>query len=82
MKFKRFKLNALSAEGLRQKEMNAIVGGSDSCRCSCYYQYSGGSISSDNMNANYNYGYNSNNTCNLFVKTESGLDVICRPKVS
>ena len=27
MKFKRFKLNALSAEGLRQKEMDAIVGG-------------------------------------------------------
>lgn len=27
MKIKRFKLNALSAEGLRQKEMNAIIGG-------------------------------------------------------
>lgn len=35
MKIKRFKVNALSAEGHRQKKRNAIVGGSDSCRWGC-----------------------------------------------
>lgn len=56
MKIKRIKLNALSAEGLRQKEMNAIVGGTRICSCSCYYANSGGSSSSDNKNANYALG--------------------------
>lgn len=37
MKLKRFRLNALSAETLRQKEMNAIVGG-NSCGCGCAYE--------------------------------------------
>jgi len=55
MKIKRFKLNALSAEGLRQKEMDAIVGGR-ACGCSCYYANSGGSSSYTNSGANYNIG--------------------------
>ena len=52
MKIKRFKLNALSIEGLRQKEMNAIVGG-NSCGCSCYWANQGGSSIDDNNMANY-----------------------------
>ena len=54
MKIKRFKLNALSAEGLRQKEMNAIMGGTRMCSCSCYWANQGGSSSDDNKSANYN----------------------------
>lgn len=56
MKIKRFKLNALSVEGLRQKEMNAIVGGYRICTCSCYWENKGGSSSSNNKNANYALG--------------------------
>lgn len=81
MKIKRFKLNALSAEGLRQKEMNAIVGG-NSCDCSCAYEGNGGSSTSDNMNANYKYGYESNNTCNFTSLSEYGWEPVCRPKAS
>lgn len=55
MKIKRFKLNALSAEGLRQKEMNAIVGG-QTCGCSCYYANAGGSSANCNSGANYSAG--------------------------
>lgn len=36
MKFKRFNLSNLIAEGLRQQEVNVIVG-SKTCGCSCYY---------------------------------------------
>ena len=38
MKIRRFKLNALSAETLQQKEMNVIIGGADSCGCACAYE--------------------------------------------
>ena len=64
MKIRRFKLNALSAEGLRQKEMNAIVGGYATCRCSCYWENKGGSTSGTNMSANANHGYYSIEGCN------------------
>lgn len=73
MKIKRFKLNVLSAEKLRQKEMNAIVGGR-ACGCSCYYANSGGSSSTDNMNANYavgDYGINSTQGCNQYFKADT-----------
>lgn len=63
MKFKRFKLNALSAEGLRQKEMNAIVGGK-SCTCSCYWAQQGGSQDGANSYANYGIGGYSSQGCN------------------
>ena len=66
MKFKRFKLNALSAEGLRQKEMNAIVGG-NSCSCSCYWAEKGGSSINDNNMANHKYNYESVHGCNQFT---------------
>ena len=57
MKIKRFKLNALSAEGLRQKEMNAIIGG-DTCGCGCLFEgQPGGSATSTNKNANFQKGY-------------------------
>lgn len=72
MKFKRFKLNALSAEQLRQKEMNAIVGGYRACSCSCYYADKGGSSSSDNKNANYNLGDQGGESyqgCNQYFKS-------------
>lgn len=66
MKIKRFKLNALSAEGLRQKEMNAIVG-AKSCSCSCYWADRGGSSINDNNMANYKHGYESKHGCNQFT---------------
>ena len=67
MKIKRFKLNALSIEGLRQKEMNAIVGG-NSCGCSCYWANQGGSSIDDNNMANYqlNLPY-SQHGCSPFI---------------
>lgn len=79
MKIKRFKLNALSAEGLRQKEMNAIIGG-NSCACGCAYYGNGGSSTSDNAGANYNYGYEPNNTCNIVEIVNGIWRVVCRPK--
>lgn len=79
MKFKRFKLNALSAEGLRQKEMDAIVGG-NTCRCGCAYSENGGSPAHDNANANYGYGYQSYNSCNIVVIVNGEWDVVSRPK--
>lgn len=66
MKFKRFKLNAISAEGLKQKEMNAIVGGK-TCSCSCYWAGKGGSSIDDNNMANYGYNYESVHGCNQFT---------------
>ena len=65
MKIKRLKLNALSAEGLRQKEMDAIVGGK-SCTCSCYWYGQGGSPSGTNTYANYGIGGYSSQGCNQF----------------
>ena len=79
MKIKRFKLNALSAEGLRQKEMNALVGG-NKCSCGCAYSEVGGSSTSDNMNANYGYGYQSYNSCNLIELINGEWETVCRPR--
>lgn len=72
MKIKRFKLNALSAEGLQQKEMSAIVGGND-CNCSCYWANQGGSPDGANMSANYNYGYSSTQGCNKHNYSDNGV---------
>jgi len=68
MKIKRFKLNDLSAEGLRQKEMNAIIGGR-ACTCSCYWYGQGGAPSGTNTYANYGIGDQggySSQGCNQF----------------
>lgn len=70
MKIKRFKLNALSAEGLRQKEMNAIIGG-NSCGCSCAYEGQGGSSTSANMYANYDLDTFSTYGCNQIMLKEN-----------
>lgn len=76
MKIKRFKLNALSAEGLRQKEMNAIVGG-NSCGCSCAYEGQGGSSTSANMYANYDLNTSSSYGCNqVTYDNKDGLGVV------
>ena len=72
MKLKRFKLNAISAEGLLQKEMNAIVGGKD-CTCSCYWYGQGGSPDGANSYANYGIGPNggySTQGCNQALTTD------------
>lgn len=67
MKFKRFKLNVLSAEGLRQKELNAIVGGKR-CTCSCYWNSGqGGSPDGTNTYANYGIGAISEHGCNQYI---------------
>lgn len=72
MKIKRFKLNALSAERLRQKEMCTLVGGVTICSCSCYYANSGGSSSNDNSGANYKIGNGAYSTvgCNQYVMVD------------
>lgn len=76
MKIKRFKLNALSAEGLRQKEMNAIIGG-NTCGCACAYEGSGGATSSANMNANNKLNIESSYGCNQAIKDdEYGYGVV------
>jgi natural product precursor len=65
---KKVKLNALSMQYLKNKEMNALRGGGDRC-CSCV----GSSTSSDNRSANYNigdYGGHSIDGCNNFVVCE------------
>jgi len=69
MKIKRFKLNALSVDGLRKKEMNAIVGG-NTCGCSCAYAGNGGSSASDNKNANYALDTTSTYGCNQMLKDD------------
>jgi len=76
MKIKKIKLNALSSEVLRQKEMDAIVGGK-SCGCSCAYEGRGGSNSSANMYANYNLGISSSYGCNqVTLDDQYGLGVV------
>lgn len=76
MKIKRFKLNALSAEGLRLKEMNAIVGG-NCCGCSCAYANRGGSSTEDNREANFKSDTTSTYGCNQSMKdSEYGLGVL------
>lgn len=72
MKIKRFKLNALSAEGLRQKEMDAIVGG-QTCGCSCYYANTGGSSSYCNSGANYATGGMSPVGCNDYITVDGNF---------
>ncbi len=69
MKIKRFKLTTLFAEGLRQKEMNGIIGG-NMCGCSCAYADYGGSSTSANMNANYNLDTTSSYGCNQAMKED------------
>lgn len=82
MKIKRFKLNALSQEGLQEKEMNAIIGG-NSCGCACSFEGQGGSSTNDNASANYQSGYVSNTKCN-YVSYDSGegFGFVARPKAS
>ena len=59
MEKKKIKLNLLSVNNLRAKQMNDLIGGSPSCSCSCYYQGGGGGSSTeDNGNANYYIGEN------------------------
>lgn len=79
MKSKRFKLNVLSADVLRQKEMNALMGG-DGCTCGCAYSNRGGSSTSDNAYANYERGYQSRNSCNIIELSGEGWQAIGRPK--
>lgn len=53
MKIKRLKLNALSSENMRQKEMGAIFGGEFVCGCGCLFEgQPGGSTTAANGEAN------------------------------
>lgn len=67
MKLNRIKLNALSESSLQDKEMNAIVGGSEICTCSCDYAERGGSSNCDNMVANGQNRYHSTTGCNQMI---------------
>lgn len=75
MKIKKFKLNALSSEALRQKEMDAIVGGK-SCGCSCAYENHGGSTTSANMYANYKLDIFSSYGCNQVLNEDGYLSAL------
>ncbi len=69
MKIKRFKLSDLSANEIRQKEMNAIIGGSY-CGCGCQYyanEMFGTNNSCDIASSNYKDGLMSDNVCDLIV---------------
>jgi len=70
MKIKKIKLNALSSEALRQKEMDTIVGGK-TCMCSCYYVNAGGSASNTNSGANYAAGIDHSPVgCNNYITVD------------
>ncbi len=70
MKIKHLKLSSLADSKIREKEMNALVGG-NACSCACYYASEGPSHStSNNMNANYAYGYSSVVGCAQYIKTD------------
>lgn len=76
MKIKKIKLNALSSEVLRQKEMDAIIGG-NTCGCSCAYEGApGGSNFHDNMSANYKLGITSSYGCNQVINRNGYLSVV------
>ena len=75
MKIKRFKLNALSAEGLQQKEMSAILGG-NACGCSCYWANYDGASTYENLNANYAIDTTSQYGCNQILKEDYSLGVL------
>ena len=66
MKIKQLKLSRLSERELKEKEMNAILGG-NSCSCSCYWEGRGGSSINDNNMANYKFEYESVHGCNQFT---------------
>lgn len=73
MKLNRIRLNALSESTLKDKEMNAILGGGK-CYCSCYFEDNGGSADGTNMAANGVHGYVSAEGCNEWVyDQETGL---------
>ncbi|TGY28146.1 TIGR04149 family rSAM-modified RiPP [Bacteroides caecimuris] len=64
MKLQKLKLHKLSEASLKDKEMNALIGGYSGCYCSCYWEGQGGSSTDDNMHANYNNGSYSTHGCN------------------
>lgn len=69
MKLNRIKLNALSESTLKDKEMNAILGGGI-CFCSCYFENNGGSSSGTNMAANGAEGLKSYDGCNNMIYSQ------------
>lgn len=64
---KKLNLTTLSDAIMKDKEMSAILGGSNCCTCSCYWEGKGGASSEDNMNANYGFNGYSINGCNEYV---------------
>lgn len=69
MKIKQLKLSRLSERELKEKEMNAILGG-NSCSCSCYWEGRGGSSINDNNMANYKLDTSSIHGCNQFTYSD------------
>lgn len=71
---KKLKLSTLSEAVLKDKEMNAIIGGIRKCGCSCRYQgQSGGSALNNNSTANYYLGDGggySPEGCNYYATVE------------
>ena len=75
MEKKKIKLNLLSANNLRAKQMNDLIGGSPSCSCSCYYEGTGGSSTEANGNDNYYIGENGGHStqgCNQYYVSGVG----------
>lgn len=57
-KIEKLKLNQLSKEELKKRELNQIRGGS-CCKCCCGYQWEGDSSTGDNYSANLAAGHTS-----------------------
>ena len=57
-KIEKLKLNQLSKDELKKRELNQIKGGSDECcKCCCGYVFEGGSSTMENYSANFAAGH-------------------------
>jgi len=75
-KTKNIRLNLLSANRLRRKQLDALAGGYAKCTCSCYYEFTGGSSTDNNGNANYYIGENGGHSplgCNQYYNDGAGI---------
>lgn len=74
-KLERLKLNQLSREELKKRELNQLKGGTGEC-CGCYYQFENGAGTAENYSANiaqgYSKSYGGNVTCGTSIPSGPG----------
>ena len=74
-KTKNLRLNLMSANKLKNKYMDALLGGNGICTCSCYWEENGGSSTNDNGAANYKLGSGySLEGCNYYYVYDGGTE--------